>query len=58
MEKAQAEKEIDYRIAMSIVKSLVKQGILTYDEMNEIRNRLIDEIQPFIGRLERDLRCR
>jgi len=58
MEKAQTEKEIDYRIAMSIVKSLVKQGILTYDEMNEIRNRLIDEIQPFIGRLERDLRCR
>lgn len=58
MEKAQAEKEIYYRIAMSIVKSLVKQGILADDEINEIRNRLIDEIQPFIGRLERDLQCR
>lgn len=49
MEKVQAEKEIDYRIAMSIVKSLVNQGILTDNEMSIIRNRLIDEIQPFIG---------
>lgn len=55
MNIANAEKETNYRIAMALVSILIKKGILTKDEAKLTKNLLIDELQPFIGRLERDI---
>ncbi len=44
--------ERDYRISMSIAKSMFRQGLLTKQEYNKIDTILLEEYQPILGSLQ------
>lgn len=51
--KEQFERECDYRLSISIMKTLLRNGILTKEEYNKAEKRLIDRLNPVWGQLPR-----
>lgn len=57
MNKDYAEKEMHYRLAEYTIFQMVSQGVLSDEEFEELRDRLIDIYHPTIGELERGMSC-
>ncbi len=55
MTKDQFEAEKDYHLAIYMMKTLHKRGIIDDEEFNKVREDLIDEYQPVISSLVGEL---
>ena len=57
MEKHDAENEIHYRLAEYTFLQMAVSNILTEEEYELLRDKLIDTYHPIIGELERGMSC-
>ena len=51
--KEQGTKEMDYRLTETIFLQMTKAGMLSIREYEVLRDRLIEELDPIIGAVER-----
>ncbi len=51
MSKEQFEREKNYRVSLSIAKSMLKKGIITEQDYCKIDTMLIAKYRPIIGSL-------
>ena len=49
--KEQFEWECDYRLAMSVMKTLLRDGILTKEDYRKAEKCLIEKLSPVWGQL-------
>ena len=53
--KEQGTKEMDYRLAETIFLQMTTAGMMSIEEYEVLRDRLIDELDPVIGAVERGI---
>lgn len=53
MNKNQTKTEVQYELAKLILLNLITEGAITHQEFFLVRDKLIDEFQPIVGKLER-----
>lgn len=51
MTTEQFERERQFRVAMSVVRSMLRQGVIDRDDFTEMRRLLIEKYKPFFGGL-------
>ena len=49
--KEQYERECNYRLAVTIMKTLLGKGLLTNDEYRRVEKRLVEKFNPVWGQL-------
>ena len=52
MTEKQARQETRYRLIMILVKSMERDGLISAEEGEAIRQKLIEHLKPLIGQLE------
>lgn len=52
MDKKQTEKEMEYRLCKIALATLLAEGLISEEEYDAARQRLIIKIKPLIGSLE------
>ena len=51
MTTEQFERERQYRVAIAIVRSMLRQGVIDRDDFAEMRRLLIEKYKPLFGGL-------
>lgn len=52
MTEKQAQQETRYRLIMILVKSMERDGLISAEEREAIRKKLVERLKPLIGQLE------
>ena len=51
MTKEQFDRESRYRVALSLAKAMVREGLISEEEYSIIDTKLVDRFRPFFGGL-------